>query len=266
MKTGFKVWLETYKDIFGFDEDLTAKMIARLRRPDDKPIRHFNVNEMMNRLAQNKLGHHQGFQKFNNESQWGTLPGAIKVELGMQFTVYIERLVYDLEGDPRWITKKVFKINVNEYNGYEDSVADAIYDEVVKVFMDPLDGPSKEYGGLEDLIETVVDKAKHYGGDMFIFERLKKVNDDNYILVFGVRGGGVGALQKTRSEGRINQYIIDISFDKKTGLLHVIETTVQTGDEGTSWDLQPSFFEGMFCPSQADAEIVESIVTSMKYF
>lgn len=263
---GFRLWLETYRDLFGFDDELNAAMVAKLRRPDEKPIQHFNVNRMMNRLAENKVGTHPAFQRFTNECQWGTRAGSIRVRLGMQYTVYVERLVFDLEGDPKWITKKVFKININEYNGYDDAVADAIYDEVLKVYGDALDGPSRDYGTLEDLVDIVVDKAKTHGGEIFVFERVKKVNDDNYILVFGARGAGVGALQKTRSEGRINQYIIDISFDRRAGMIHVVETTVQSGDEGTSWQLQPAFFEAYYTPTQDNHEVVETIITSMKYF
>jgi hypothetical protein len=263
---GFKYWI-IKEDLFGFDDEtLHKRIVQKMRRPDEKPIHHFAVNNMMDRLADNKVGDHQGFQKFVGECQWGNRAGAIKVELGMQYTVYIERLLHDLEGSPVWVTKKIFKINVDEFNRYEDAVADAIFEEVLKIYKEGLDGPVRKYESLSDLVEEVVDKAKVYGGDYFFYERTKKVNDHNYIVVFGALGGGTGILQAARSEGRINQYIIDISFSPKTGLLHVIETTVQSGDEGTSWALQPAFFEGWYAPTQDTNQIVESIVVSMKYF
>lgn len=259
----FKLWIEEYKDVFGFDVDCKIKEIIPL---DDKPIKPFKVNEMMDRLCQQQLSTLESYQKFSNECQWGTNVGSIKVAVGSKFTVFIERLIKDLEGNSKWITKKVFKINTDEFKGYESNVADAIFEEVVKVSKEGLDSPNKKYDILYDLIETIVDDFKEKGHKFFVYQGIKKINENNYILQFAVRGSGLGVLVKKKSESRVNEVIIDVSFNEKTGLLHVIETTVQTSDEGLSWDLAPSFFEGFYTPTQNNQEITDTIMTSLIYF
>lgn len=265
----FKKWLnESYEDLFGFDDNMNADKIAALRVPDDKPIMAFQINQMMEDLADHRLGVRHGFQRFSNQTQWGTTPGAIRVVVGSQHTIHIERLIHSLQGDPTWLTKKVFRVNLAEYSKNYQPVAEAIYDQVSNVFKEGLEGPEKNYNreALSDLVDDIIDKFKERGHDIFIFDKIKKVDENNYIIQFDARGGGVGALFKNHSEARINQFLINISFNEEHGLLHTMLATVQTGDEGSSWELTPSIFEGWYSPKQRPNEIVETILTAMKYF
>lgn len=265
----FKKWLnESYEDLFGFDDNMSAEAIAKLRKPDEKPIMHFQVNQMMEDLADHRLGAKHGFQRFVNQTQWGTTPGAIRVVVGSQHTIYIERLLHSLLGDPIWTTKRVFRINLSEYSRNYQPVSEAIYNQVSEIFKEGLEGPEKQYDSeaLADLVDDVVDKIKERGHDIFIFDKVKKVNDTNYIIEFDARGGGVGALFTTSNNARINKFLINMSFNENHGLIHTTLASVQSGDEGTSWELTPSIFEGWYSPKQRPKEIVETILTSMKYF
>lgn len=264
----FRVWLEAYKDIFGFEEDEVAEKVRLLRRADDRPIKPFDITQMLEDMATQRVGRHHGFQRFSNEVQWGTGPGAVKVEVGTQMTAYIERAINDLAGNLTWVTKKVYKINAEEYRDYPDAVADALMTDVNQVFGEGLDGPDRHYShdALIDLVEHLVQRIKETRHQYFVYEGVKRVNEHNYIIRFSAKGGGVGALFTTHNQGRINEFLIDVSFNPEAGLLHAILTSVQTGDEGASWEIQPSLFEGWYAPTQAAKDITESLLTSMKYF
>lgn len=262
----FKLFLEEFKDIFGFDAEFAKQRDDQKKVMDERPIQAFNSNGMLEHLARSKVGVHEGFQDFSNTVQWGTRSGAIRVRLGSQYTVYVERQCDDMEGRPTWITKKVFKINTDEYKTYVESVGDSIHEEVLKVSRTPLDAASKEYHDVEGLASDIADEMNNYANNMFQFERMRKVNDHNSLLVYVVKGGGVGALQTPASQARINQIIVDVNFREDTGLLRIMNTAVVTGDEGYSWHLMPSFFTGEYAPTQSTKEIAESIVTAMKWF
>lgn len=261
----FRVFLEEFKDIFGFDADV-AKIADKKRHMDENPIQAFNSNGMLENLARHKVGVHEGFQDFSNTVQWGTGPGSIRVRIGSQYTLYIERRCDDLEGNKTWITKKVFKINVDEYKTYFESVGDAIHDEVQKVSRTPLDAPSRDYHDVEGLAQDIADEMTNYQNENFEFDRIKKMTDNNSLLVYVVKGGGVGALQTPKSQARINQIVVDVNFREDTGLIRIMNTAVVTADEGVSWHLMPSFFTGEYAPTQSNKEIAESVVTAMKWF
>src|ERR1039457_2382477 len=88
----FKLYLEEFKDIFGFtDEMKDSQPIAKV--VDEKPIMPFNSNRMLEYLASQKVGVQEAFQDFSNTVQWGTEPGSIRVRIGSQYTVYLERLI-----------------------------------------------------------------------------------------------------------------------------------------------------------------------------
>lgn len=261
----FKVFFEGFKDIFGFDAEI-AKNAEKKKCIDEKPIQPFNSNGMLENLARHKVGVHEGFQDFSNTVQWGTGPGAIRVRIGSQYTLYIERRCDDLEGNKTWITKKVFKINIDEYKTYFESVGDAIHDEVQKVSRTPLDAPNRTYYDVEGLAHDIAGEMTNYQNNNFEFDRVKKVTENNSLLVYVVKGGGVGALQTPASQARINQIVVDINFREDTGLLRIMNTAIVTGDEGYSWHLMPSFFTGEYAPTQSNKEIAESIVTAMKWF
>ncbi len=261
----FKIFLEEFKDIFGFDAEI-AKNIEKKKYVDESPIQPFMSNNLLENLARHKIGVHEGFQDFSNTVQWGKGPGAIRVRIGSQYTVYIERRCDDLEGNKTWITKKVFKINTDEYKTYFESVGDAIHDEVEKVSRSPLEAPKKEYHDVEGLTQDIADEISNYQNTNFEFDRIKKISDNNSLIVYSVKGGGVGALQTPASQARINQIVVDVNFRENTGLLRIINTAIVTGDEGYNWHLMPSFFTGEYAPTQNNKEIAESIATAMKWF
>jgi len=268
-KMKFRTFLKETQDIFGFDDELRRMADAgRVNKVvDEKPIQPFNSVGMLEHLSKMKVGvHPRGFQDFTNVVQWGTKPGALRVRVGSQYTVYIERLLHDLDNNPVWVTKKVYRINTDEYKQYAESVGDAIHDEIEKIAVTNLDGTNKEYKDVHELAQTVKETMDAYANNLFVFDRIKKVSEHNAVIVYQVKGGGVGALQTPRSQGRINQIVCDISFNEHTGLIRIMNTSIQTGHEGVSWHIMPSSFEGMFAPTQDPQEIAEAVTTAMKWF
>jgi hypothetical protein len=259
----FRLFLEEFKDIFEFGPE---ERLPVIKKYDDGPIMPFGSNRMLEHLASRKIGVHEGFQDFSNTVQWGVGPGSIRARIGSQYTVYLEKQIVNLEGDREWITKKVFKINTDEYKNYTESVGDAIHEAVSKISRGNIEGPKKDFDSINDLTEEIAEEMNYYANEMFVFEKIKPVNETNAIIVYQVKGGGVGALQKVRSEGKIHQVLVDVAFNEATGIIRIVNTAVVSGDEGTSWHMIPSFFAGMFSPSQNSREIAEAVVTAMKWF
>jgi hypothetical protein len=147
-------------------------------------------------------------------------------------------------------------------------VAEALLDDAQRVHAEGLEGADKAYSpdALVELVEHLVHRIKETTHTYFVYNGVTKVNEDNYIIRFDTKGGGVGALFSTQNQGRINEFVIDVSFCRQAGMLHAFLTSVQSADEGVSWQLQPSLFEGWFAPNQSEKDIAEALLTSMKYF
>jgi hypothetical protein len=226
----------------------------------------FNANRMLEYLASLKIGGKQGFQEFNNTVQWGKEAGSLRVELGQQYNLYLERLVHDIDGEPFWITKKVFKINTDEYKQYVESVADSIYEQIEKVANESLDGPQKKFAGILDLAKDISEEVNYYANEFFVLDHIRQLSENRSLLAFFVKGAGVGYLRGMHGGGRINQVLVDLNFNESTGLVHTQCCILLSGSDSNSWMIQPSFADFVFCPTQPIHEMSHAIVTALKWF
>lgn len=261
--TNFKTYFEA-TDIFGFD----AKQAADEKDDNmlSKPIKMFDIELMMDLLGRKRIGLFESHSPFVSEIRWGSLPGAVKLEVDTGYTFYFKRLGIDRLGQNRWITKKMFQLNRAGYGGLEDAVAQEVYDHLSREFEKPVDSPLPEvndYKDLENLTVHVYSKIKRTCKNIFIPEGIKKLNDNAYILKFGIRGHGVEAPDNRRVEQ--NQTVL--SYDTAAGTIRIFNYNIESPVGGPhSWQIMENDIDLYFFPSQDREEISECLSVHFKYY
>lgn len=258
----FRTWLETY-DIFGFDtqkrgDDFDDNMLA-------KPITQFDLELMMDLLSRKRIGLHEATVPFVSEIYWGHQPGSVKLEVDTGYTFYIKRLGVDKEGNPRWVTKRMFQLNRQGYGGMEDAVAQEIHDHLERISHGLIDGPKEGFSNedLENLAVHVYNKVKRTAKDIFIPMGIKKLQEYAYILKFEVRGHGVEGMDHMRIEN--NQTML--AYDPQQGTIRVTNYNLESPVGGPhSWSLFPVILDIYFFPTQDREEISECLSVHYKYF
>ena len=257
----FKNWFEA-TDIFGFEDKATEENI------DDgllaRPIHRFNLQEMMDFLSYKKIGQQTSKSPFINEIQWGSEPGAsVKLEVDTGFTFYLKKLVTDLAGEQRWITKKMFQLNRSGYGGHEDSVAGEIHEHLENTYSEPMDSANPDYHDLESLVLHITNKIRRTAKEILMYDGVKKLDENNYLIIFSVRGQGVEAPGHRRVEENLTQ----ITYDKDSGTIRVQNYNVESPTGGAhEWALQPKDMDVFFLPSQSREEISEAVCVFFKYY
>ncbi len=253
----FKDFVKT-TDIFGFERQITDEKEDNI----EMPLNQFDTESMIEYLSMKKIGLHEA-QISEGLLQWSSNPGAVKLEVSPRMSFHIKKLSTDLEGNLRWITKKVFQLNRRGAGGYEDAVANEIYEELKKISEGTIDSPQKEFKHLDRLVEHLTDKLRRVAKPMFIFERVKKLSSNNYLIVFSLRGQGV----EGRSHRQIGEVLTQVSFDENQGTLRVMNYQVgnKTGRD-RKWEIFPSDADMFFFPSQSREEIGECLATFFRYY
>lgn len=254
----FKQFSE-YADIFGFD----SKKPPSNPFEDQNPVYPFDIELMSQFLSRRKIGLFESNINFMNEVQWGDRYGAIKLNVDPRFTFHIRRLGFDLDRSPRWVTKKLFQLNRQGYGGYEESVAGEIYDEIERIFNYPLEVPTADFQKLEDLTMHITTKMRRTAKPYFVFEHVRKLNNDNYIIKFNVGSQGVEA----PDHQRVEEVLTQVMYDRQAGMLRVTNYKVESKVGGPrSWTLKPSDLDLFFFPNQDRDEIAEAIAVRWKYY
>lgn len=250
-------------DIFGFErkEEPAPEQDQIL----SEPIHQFDVELMMDLLSQKTLGALESSRPFPNVMQWGNQPGAIKLEVDTGYRFSIKKLGIDKLGNPRWVNKKMFQLNRNGYGGYEDSVAQEVFETLGDTYISQahIESPVEEYRDLEPLVRNIYDKIKRTSKCIFFPEGIKKLHDDAYIIKLGVRGQGLEA----RNQHRIEQNQTLISYDREQGTIRVTNYNLlsPTGG-GHEFKISPNDLDVYFFPSQDRDEISEVVAVRMKYY
>lgn len=261
MKRSFRTYVEN-TDIFGFEGK------KPLESPDDalmsRPINQFNIALMMEYLTKKSLlGFIKPTSKFINEMQWGEEPGAIRLEVDTGLTFLIKKLNHDLTGTPRWITKRMYQLNRYGYGGMEDSVAQEVFEHIERYYKMPMEGPLREYEDLENLVIHLSNKLKRTAKNIFLYDGIKKLNDNNYIISFGIRGHGL----ESSGHSRVESNQVQITFDEEAGTLRITNFNIESPVGGPhSWEIQPVDLNMYFFPTQDRDEISECLAVHMKYY
>ena len=254
----FKTWVER-TDIFGFEKDLDRPPEAKEK---ETPLKRFNIEEMTDFFMEMPLSAKNPHLKYANEVIWGENVGAIRVKVGPTLQLMIDKLCTDLQGSPIWVTKKFYQINRAGYGGYERNVAQEVFGEVERIDKEEVDAPKQEYRELANLTVGIANNLKRLAKDIFVFDGIRKVNENNYIVKFGLRGQGVEA----RDHQRVIENLTDISFDRNTGKIKVINHSIKTKVGGHFWKLTPADQIWNFMPTQPREEIIEVISTNLKWY
>jgi hypothetical protein len=258
MDLNFKTWLE-YKDIFGFEKEreVTTEKIIK-----EDPLKVFSIEKLMQSLAYRDLNGKSSYLKFIGEVIWGEHVGAVRVKIGPSYYATVDKLCKDLEGNAIWVTKRFYQINRAGFGGYEEHVAEKIYEDAKLVDATPLDRPISEYNDLQKLVISIAEKIKRVGKNIFIFDGITRVNPNNYIIRLGLTGHGVEA----RDHQRVIENLTDVSFDDKTGKIRIINTSVKSKVGGHFWKLWPADRDWNFLPSQPTDEIIDAVATTIRWY
>lgn len=252
----FKLWMED--NIFGFKEP----ELPEPRPEDEQPIRVFAGNVLMAELATLKIGNLSVRRPFEDQVQWGSNVGAIRVRLTPNLGVSIERRIMGLEGSPLWITKQLYKIKNAEFAGREDAVAVELAEHVKNLAREAVDSAQAGYRDLHVLVRKITERVKCSANKMFTFQEVKKINDNNYNILLSVANYGQGKLVSRLKPGPSSGGIIDISYDPGNGTIKGIMTTIEVEESG-AWEVDVPYFMGSFVPSQDAEEIVNTMMAGI---
>lgn len=263
MSKSFKQFYEA-ANIFGFENGRDAAANDASSELDNYPIRQFDVELMMKLLLNKKIGLHEAdYSNFMNEISWGgERPGAMKLEVDTGYTFHIKRLNYDLEGNKKWATKKMFQMNRRGLAGYEDIIANEIYDHMNRLNSFEIDYPQPSYDELEKLSYKISQSMRRVGDKMFIFRGIKKLSEQCYHIVFEVGAGGVESQDHQRVENNVTQ----VSFDETTGTIRVNNYNIESPMKGRKWEVMPNDIDIYFFPTQPIDEICDCMAVHFKYY
>jgi hypothetical protein len=255
----FTQWLETH-DIFGFDKELYAEPKNVY---DEKPVKRFSLQKMMENLSRHSIGSRQPIIQQVNEVRWGEGPGSLRVWIGTGLNVMFERMGVDLQGTNRWITKKVYQIPQSGYGGHEDVVANEALEVLQQINETPLESATREYNELEDLVVSMASNLRKTARSCFIFEGVRKVNDEQYIIRFSVRGQGV----ETQDQQRVEEHQTLVHYDKESGLIRLIDYNLESPvGKGHKWEFMQADSDWYFAPNQPREEIIETISNTLYWY
>lgn len=260
--TRFQDWLvkEGKVDIFGFDKEIK---VEKKDPKDDKPVKQINIESMMNYLARFPLGVKQPNIKFMNEIHWGEGPGSIRIWVGTGLNVMIERKGLDLQGVPRWITKKVFQLDQTGYGGFEEAIGEDLIKVLKEVDQKQLDYPKDNYDELDRLVGAMASAIRRTARDIFIFEGIKMLDENSYIIRLAVRGHGIEA----QGHRRVEENQTHVHYDKKSGTIRVWNFNVESNVGGNhAWELMPTDTDWYFFPTQPREEIVETLANTLHWY
>lgn len=257
----FKDWLslEWGKDIFGFDSIPVSQPKPSL---EDTPLNHLDIEQV---LADMKVSVNakRPIQRVEScsEIQWGDRPGAIKVSFGTlgALNVTFHQLVPDLVGHHRWVCKKVIPLGEKYNQKIERTMSEDLLNQVIELDKRGMETPNKAFEEMERLVVRLASEVRRKAPQIFVYEGVKKVDDSRYLIYFSVRGHGVQA----KDQHRLEQYIIDTSFDNTCGVIRIFGNRIESSLGQHSWKLTPVDWKEVFMPSQQLAEIIEAVVQQM---
>ena len=267
MKT-FKQWMICEgKDIFGFEKD-SAK--APLQSDSDlDPIIPMNAEFLVEEMLKNEINGVKPFSAFADQIQWGRSTGAVRMVISPlgSFKSIMRKLHANLLGEEVWVCKRVipYKDIMHSDVSFDESFAQGLFEEIERVNREEMTPPDSNYSGLESLTVKVYNEARKKGilPKLFIPMGIKQIKkNENYIVYFECKGHGV----ETPGSGRLEVFMIDMSYDPKTGMIRSIGHDVQSKTKGHVWYPQPAEWDEYFSPNQSEKEIVSSIAKALKTY
>jgi hypothetical protein len=273
MKLHFREWFsKTAEQMFGFDAELSFNKTIK-RQPDEheEPLKPLKADILMDELVRlgpiNKL---KPRRTFLDHIEYGDQPGAIAVEISPlgSLRMTVRKLTTDSVGTQTWTCKKVFPLisQYHEISGERETrIANEVYDQISKLDDGKLDAPKNVYPEFEKLVLYLGDRVRRDHPQWFIYDGIKKLDHHNYMIVFNVRGQGVGRLQGDKP-ARVEEFNINLQHNPNRGIIRCWGYDVISPMTQHTWKPQPSEWDEIFMPSQSQVEIGEAVVAALSTY
>lgn len=260
MKT-FRQWLINEKaDIFGFDKSKEPK--GSDDKSYDGPIIPIKPEVLIETMMKETIRGQEPFSEYADQIQWGRNPGAMKMVISPlgSFKSIIRKLQLDLEGKETWVCRSIipYKDLMHANKKFDENFAMDLFEKIEQIGEQEMEVPKSEYKELRNLTISLAYhcRKKNILPEIFIFSGVKEMKkDENYLIEFELRGQGVEA----PGSARVERFVIDMSYNPKTGLIKSFGHDIQSPIKGRKWYPQPSEWEEMFSSGQNPKEIVEAI-------
>ncbi len=273
----FKNWIIKEHDIFGFDKPRKGDIFGFDRPKNqcalgtpgpnkgDMPIDSVDSQIIMAELARHTVGSKNPNWVDSEGVTWGNgESGTLQVEISPwgSYKVTIRRKILDLEGEECWICKRVFPIIETDHDINEEKMAIQLIEELEKLEVEMIEMPKNDYKELEKLVLSLGSKVRRFSPEIFLFDGIKQISENNYLIHLSLRSGGVEA----PDSNRVVQFNIDLSYNRKKGLIRCFGNDVTTPMSGYAWQLQPSEWDEDFATTQSREEIENAILASLKTY
>jgi len=258
----FNEWLiQERKDIFGFEKH---KNIPK-KVTYEGPIKHLD-NELLFKELLRPVGEKQPIWDFFDQITWGevNLGEALRLDLSPlgSFKLIIRKITKDLEGHETWICKDIMPLPDGRYENEEASLANDVLSKLEKLNESQNESPRHSYD-LEPLVLRLAGDIKSEKPcRQMVFDKVKKLNENHYIVAMNFTGGGIEAPGSAREE----QFHIHMHFDKSRGLIRSYGNGIESKTKVHQWYPTPSEWDEHFCPTQPREEICKAIVNALSTY
>ena len=265
----FNKWLILKENnIFGFKDLFGFKNNAPPAPTDDNPIKRLNTELLIEYMLKLKINDSNPFSKYPDQIQWGESSGAIRMVISPlgSFKSIIRRMQTDLEGNTVWLCKKVIpyhdiiEANVNE----EEELSNFLFEKIEEIKEAKFESCVRDYKNLRNLVVKIAKKSQQQDilpNSMF-FKAIREVNHNNFLIYFEAKGHGAEAPDSQRLE----EFIIDMSYNEKKGTIRSIGYNVQSPMRQHSWTIQTPEWDEIFNPSQSEEEITAAITSAFRTY
>lgn len=261
----FKEWLLS-EDIFGFEQRKNS--IVSKNKKEDYIVR-IDPDIIFEVMLKVKIGGHEPFSSFHDQIQWGKEPGAVRIVVSPlgSFKNITRKLQTDLEGNKVWVCKKImpYKEILHSDRQLDEELAEKILKDTEEIYKEEINAPSKEYENLERLVLKISNIARRKGTipKIFIYRGIKQIKkNENYLIYFECKGHGV----ESPGNARLEQFIIDMSYNPSTGMIRSFGYNVESPTSGHLWYPEPSEWDEHFSSSQKEEEIAECIGSALSTY
>lgn len=262
----FKNWLlsETKKDIFGFNKSIKHKDNFNKEIVDT-----VNPDIITNQLLKMKLGNKTPSSNFNNQIVWSNSTNdKLKLEISPygSLRAIIKREIANSEGEPTWITKYVHLLPDDDEKINELDFAFKLFEKLKKIENSDIDSNSKKIN-FESLVIKIAEEIKlKKPCQWMIFNRIKKINDNYYVIMLNMTGNGLESSSGSGPSNKIEQYHVNITFNNKSGIIRSFGSAIESSKKVSQWHTGVPDWDENFITSQKNEEIISCITNSLKSF
>lgn len=257
----FKSWLvREGRDIFGFEGREGRERVPPAIQ--ENPVSNAVSDVIVELMMSKEVGGLKPVLEFSNQVRWGQGAGAVEAVMSPvgSYRTTIRRMQPDLEGRDVWVCKKVvpYKGMLERGVAMDERVGWMLLEEVERVRSQDIEAPSHDYTGLPGLVRkaSLAFQRKGTMPEIFIYRGVKEIVESrNYLVVFELRGHGVEA----PGRARVEEFVIDMSYDPDAGMIRVFGHDVQSRARGHQWYPKPAEWDERFSSGQDEREIIECI-------